>query len=143
MNILLPLLTSFSVLALAVFFDERYALVRTRTTDLSPVGARIWGLAALVVAFVAVVLASSWLVAARSKPPRWVSFCLAVLGLLIVFSVPVAFAGIPYITPLFARLISALPSSAASPGTFLSIAASAVLLSAICAFLKPPRTHAA
>jgi hypothetical protein len=143
MNTLAPALAALISFPAALLIDRTMQAIRLRAADTGLIGPTLWGAVALELLFVAILLATSWLVAVHLKPPRWLAIVLITIALIVIAAYPLAVAGIPYLSQLFSRGIFTAAVFEGAPGTLLSIQACAILLSAICSFFRPPRMHAA
>jgi hypothetical protein len=142
MATLAPIFAAIVAFASAFFFDMTIRALRVRGPDTALVGLTLWVSVAIEVAFVAAVLVSSWLIAMRFRPTRWLSIALAVLELIVILMLPLAAAGLPYLSSLIHASV-VFGASDTGPGTSLSIQACAIFLAALYSFFAQPRPHAA
>ena len=141
-NILVVALSSLISFVSALLIDRALLTIRLRT-DAGLIGPALSGAVALELLFVAILLGTSWLVAVRLKPPRWMAIALIIIAAMIIAAYPLAVADIPYLSRFLARAIMTVPMPAGEPGTLSSIQACAILFSAIRSLFRPSSMHAA
>ncbi len=141
MNALLPIITALVALASSILMDRALRLIHIRAAQTSTLAAWYWGGIPIALLFVAILFASVWVIALRSRTPRWVGLLVAGLALLLLLALPVAASGLSPLANLLQRplLRSELLLLEAAPGSLLMLQTIALLFSGFWALLRPHR----
>jgi hypothetical protein len=145
MNALVAFFTAVIAMASAVTFDQSLELMRKRSAETFIIGPRLWGGTGVDLLFVGFMFVSAWLIGVRFRPPRWASLALALLALIAMTAVPLAFSSLAFLQPDLSRPLRALGLNITDlfPGTFASLQATSIFLASVYAFHRTAQAKAA
>ena len=135
---LIPILTTLGALASAAFLAQ-LELSRRRVIDFLVIDSGYWAAVAIDLTFIIILFLSSWLIAIRFSPPRWLSIFIVIVALVGILSNPLSTLGIApfYSLVHYSPLWSVLGGSQPGSGSFFFEQSLAILLSALYALFRP------